>query len=63
MEQIDYSRFLVGLFVILITCFSGCSEKKAESRGFEPVSQAEAEAFANQLIEKFKQSDKSYLFA
>jgi hypothetical protein len=48
--------------LIFIACLSGCS-KKDESRGFEPVSQAEAEAFAKQLLEKFKQGDKSAFFS
>ena len=40
-----------------IACFCGCG-KKGEYKGFVHVSQAEAEAFAGQLIAKFQQGDK-----
>jgi hypothetical protein len=53
---------VICIFFVLLGCFSGCSEKRDESRGFEPVSKTEAESFANQLIAKFKQGDKSQFF-
>jgi hypothetical protein len=62
MKKKKFNGYITVCLFVFIACFSGCSGKKDESRGFEPVSQAEAESFANQLIAKFKQGDKSPFF-
>ena len=56
-------KLIVALMVILVAGIFGCSSgKKGEYRGFVPVSRAEAEAFAEQLVAKFKQGDKQPFF-
>jgi hypothetical protein len=52
---------IVVCLMLVVACFSGCG-KKREYKGYVPVTQAEAEAFAGQLIEKFKQGDKKPFF-
>ena len=47
--------------MIFVIGLSGCG-KKGEYKGFVPVTKAEAEAFAAQLVEKFKQGDKKPFF-
>ena len=53
---------IVICLMFVAACFSGCGKKKGEYKGYVPVTQAEAESFAKQLIEKFKQGDKKQFF-
>ena len=53
--------FMVACLMIFVIGLSGCG-KKGEYKGFVPVTKAEAETFATQLVEKFKQGDKKPFF-
>ena len=61
MKKKTYVTIMVCLMLGAV-CFSGCGKKKGEYKGYVPVTQAEAESFAKQLIEKFKQGDKKPFF-
>ena len=62
MNRKNNVRVVVCLFVFVVGIVGCSSGKKGGYRGFVPVSRAEAEAFAEQLIDKFMQGDKTPFF-